>query len=602
MAYSIPAMRLTEAGKRLYAKAHSGTKIIFTRIAVGSGYITGDEEDIEQLVDPVDAVADILEQQVMDDGTFRIGVRIYSADRDFYMREIGIMANDPDDGEILYAYCNYGDNADYITTFGGSYPVTQYIDIYVDIGAAENVTVDITGITIVTPEDIKNKLEQKSVSSLPTTHKVFDFADEVIYQGIERCTVEYDPEKDQLEINSASNSGNKYGMAQINMTELLSGADIATVEFDVFIPTGSRWYISLVNVEARPGASDRINYDTAGVALYLGTKDGTSFLVNGQTLADVPLDTWIHISCKFNNRLKTIICEIKNKSTDQVYMSEEKEYMYYSCAQITAIEAYTWYQSNLKLANSLAVTLGDTPSNNIRYIVDENGYKNEYMYEDGSATIIGSSAVKNIPQLMNQTHTHNNIDALDMISEASISEWNAKAPLISPEFAGEPTAPTASDGTNTTQVATTAFVHNALSNALGAPGETTDVIVLGSSDELLNIDYYRGDPYTPIFNIGSALIYYNGTSYSVAETTTGNYSTSDKPHATLYICLTMSGEQVNGVTVSTSKTGIPIGYVETDANGSVTSEHKLYSQINPNANAVSSIIAVLCEKVLNSVT
>lgn len=480
MAYSIPAMRLTEAGKRLYAKAHSGTKIIFTRIAVGSGYVTGDEKDIEQLVDPVDAVADILEQQIMDDGTFRMSVRIYSADRDFYMREIGIMANDPNDGEILYAYCNYGDNADYITTFGGSYPVTQYIDIYVDIGAAENVTVDITGITTVTPEDIKNKLEQKSVSSLPSTHKIIDFEDEVIYQGIERCTVAYDPENDQLEINSASNSGNKYGMTQINMTELLSGADIATVEFDVFIPNGSRWYISLVNAEVRPGASDRINYDTEGVALYLGTKDGTSFLVNGQTIAGTPLDTWIHISCKFNNRLKTIMCEIKNKNTDQVYMSEEKDYTDYSCAQISAIEAYTWYQSNLKVANSLAVTLGDIPSNNIRYIVDENGYKNEYIYEDGSETIIGSSAVEKIPQLIEQAHTHSNTDALDMISRSNISEWNAKAPLETPEFSGKPTAPTAPYGTNTTQIATTEFVQYAAAKKVGVNYDPT---APGSSDD-----------------------------------------------------------------------------------------------------------------------
>ena len=43
------------------------------------------------------------------------------------------------------------------------------------------------------------------------------------------------------------------------------------------------------------------------------------------------------------------------------------------------------------------------------------------------------------------------------------SELNNKAPLVSPGLTGVPTAPTASAGTNTTQIATTAFVQEALS-------------------------------------------------------------------------------------------------------------------------------------------
>ena len=39
---------------------------------------------------------------------------------------------------------------------------------------------------------------------------------------------------------------------------------------------------------------------------------------------------------------------------------------------------------------------------------------------------------------------------------------SSRAPLTSPAFTGTPTAPTASDGTNTTQIATTAFVQSAV--------------------------------------------------------------------------------------------------------------------------------------------
>lgn len=42
------------------------------------------------------------------------------------------------------------------------------------------------------------------------------------------------------------------------------------------------------------------------------------------------------------------------------------------------------------------------------------------------------------------------------------------ATLASPTFTGTPTAPTATAGTNTTQIATTAFVKTAIDNAIGA--------------------------------------------------------------------------------------------------------------------------------------
>ena len=44
------------------------------------------------------------------------------------------------------------------------------------------------------------------------------------------------------------------------------------------------------------------------------------------------------------------------------------------------------------------------------------------------------------------------------------TDVDAKAPLASPTLTGTPTAPTAVDGTDTTQIATTAFVKNAITN------------------------------------------------------------------------------------------------------------------------------------------
>jgi hypothetical protein len=51
------------------------------------------------------------------------------------------------------------------------------------------------------------------------------------------------------------------------------------------------------------------------------------------------------------------------------------------------------------------------------------------------------------------------------ITNANTAITSTYAPLVSPALTGTPTAPTASAGTNTTQVATTAFVATATSNA-----------------------------------------------------------------------------------------------------------------------------------------
>ena len=48
---------------------------------------------------------------------------------------------------------------------------------------------------------------------------------------------------------------------------------------------------------------------------------------------------------------------------------------------------------------------------------------------------------------------------MGLIPEVSLSDIASKAPIASPTFTGTPAAPTASQGTNTTQIATTAFVN-----------------------------------------------------------------------------------------------------------------------------------------------
>ena len=71
-----------------------------------------------------------------------------------------------------------------------------------------------------------------------------------------------------------------------------------------------------------------------------------------------------------------------------------------------------------------------------------------------------ASAVKNTEQ-SGSAASANNVYRCDYINTA----MGSKAPLASPSLTGTPTAPTAATSTNTTQIATTAFVHAAIENA-----------------------------------------------------------------------------------------------------------------------------------------
>ena len=64
----------------------------------------------------------------------------------------------------------------------------------------------------------------------------------------------------------------------------------------------------------------------------------------------------------------------------------------------------------------------------------------------------------------------------------SAADVNAKAPLASPALTGTPTAPTAASGTNTTQIATTAFVTAASSG--GVSLDTANTWTKGQRGEI----------------------------------------------------------------------------------------------------------------------
>lgn len=97
----------------------------------------------------------------------------------------------------------------------------------------------------------------------------------------------------------------------------------------------------------------------------------------------------------------------------------------------------------------------------------------------GSGTFNGSSNVTITATVADDSHNHTiaNIDNLQ-------TTLNSKAPLASPSLTGTPTAPTANAGTNTTQIATTAFVNAAINSIEALNGALVYKGAAATADEL----------------------------------------------------------------------------------------------------------------------
>jgi len=92
-------------------------------------------------------------------------------------------------------------------------------------------------------------------------------------------------------------------------------------------------------------------------------------------------------------------------------------------------------------------------------------------YVDATRDIINGFIASNISNITNNYATISYVDsenaaivaAYELADTVILNAVNGKADLVSPELTGTPRAPTASTGTNTTQLATTAFVTAAIS-------------------------------------------------------------------------------------------------------------------------------------------
>ncbi len=173
---------VTNKGKELIAKALANAAVItFTKVSSsGTAY---NENELEILTD----LEDIRQTSLISDVslTSNTSVEIQASftnmelTEGYYLRALGLFAEDPDVGEILYGVTSETSGNCYIPAYNGVTSSGIYLQFVTAVGNAENVSLEINPAAIATIKDIQ-KIEEKL--------KILDFDDSGEVEGITSFT------------------------------------------------------------------------------------------------------------------------------------------------------------------------------------------------------------------------------------------------------------------------------------------------------------------------------------------------------------------------------------------------------------------------------
>lgn len=90
--------------------------------------------------------------------------------------------------------------------------------------------------------------------------------------------------------------------------------------------------------------------------------------------------------------------------------------------------------------------------------------------DEGNVSVLDNSHNHKVSNISDLTASATELNYMKGVNKGVQGQLNTKAPLNSPALTGVPTAPTAEAGTNTTQLATTAFVQSTMTSGISGSG------------------------------------------------------------------------------------------------------------------------------------
>ncbi|MEC0237764.1 tail fiber protein [Paenibacillus kribbensis] len=157
-------IQITNRGRNLLAKAEaSQTKIIYTKFSAGDGKLSSQMPIAlkalinEKISFPVSRLK-IQNENVVVPGFEFSNQGVTTG---FFFREVGLWATDPDLGEILYAYANSGEGAEYIDAQNTSAVLKKLFNFELTVSNTAQVTVVVDDTIIyATPQDVADALDK----------------------------------------------------------------------------------------------------------------------------------------------------------------------------------------------------------------------------------------------------------------------------------------------------------------------------------------------------------------------------------------------------------------------------------------------------------
>jgi hypothetical protein len=244
------------------------------------------------------------------------------------------------------------------------------------------------------------------------------------------------------------------------------------------------------------------------------TQDEKTKLANIATGAEVNVNAdWSAVTgdAAILNKPSNLVQDANYVHTDNNYTTNEKNKLtgIEQGAQVNAITTIQKNGTNLTITNK---TVNITVPTKTSDITNDSGYITSTDVPEGAAAstttpkMNGTAAIGTETAFARGDHIH--------------PTDTTRAALASPTFTGTPKAPTAAAGTNTTQIATTAFVTTAIS---GKANSATTLSGYGITDA-----YTKSEIDTKL----SAAMNYKGTKATVAALPSSGNNTGDVWHVT----------------------------------------------------------------------
>ncbi len=257
-------------------------------------------------------------------------------------------------------------------------------------------------------------LKKKLVGVLPSVSAEFDFEDNIpVFTALNRCAAAIAEDDDgnlYQKIATASNAANTYAFATFDISEYTDGAKLVVLEFDTKMDK-DRWYVGISDLTNRPNTSHRGEYNTTGVIMSQGTKDGSYYYINKDiTWKSDFFNKWVHSKITVNFETKKVSYEISNNVVADT-LNGTMDFCDTTVEKVSGIEVYS-YVNNIEMGiDNIKITAKYTNETDERtiYIIPENSAFAEYIYIDGKPVCLGKSdIVSTVNNLLKRVETLEN--------------------------------------------------------------------------------------------------------------------------------------------------------------------------------------------------